>query len=162
MKSYTLGFVFTQHQHATDVSPGAGFTPQFDQVLLVHKNRPEWQAGRLNGLGGKLEPGETPVDCVAREIWEESGLTIPVSDWTEIGAMRGEGWEVLVFAAVYSGDSVDATAQTDEQIGWYPIQQLPKETLPNLRWLIPLCLHKFQGDDVFSIASIEYARPSRG
>ena len=35
----------------------------------IHKNK--W-----NGLGGKLEPGESPEDCVKREVFEESGLII--------------------------------------------------------------------------------------
>lgn len=32
--------------------------------------------GKWNGLGGKIEPGETPEDCVIREVQEESGLII--------------------------------------------------------------------------------------
>jgi len=32
--------------------------------------------GKWNGLGGKLEMGETPEECVIREVAEESGLTI--------------------------------------------------------------------------------------
>ena len=43
MKKYTLGFIFT---------------PALDKVLLVHKISPEWQAGKINGVGGKIEEGE--------------------------------------------------------------------------------------------------------
>ena len=32
--------------------------------------------GKWNGLGGKLENGESPEECVIREVYEESGLTI--------------------------------------------------------------------------------------
>ena len=32
--------------------------------------------GKWNGLGGKLEQGESPEECVVREVYEESGLTI--------------------------------------------------------------------------------------
>ncbi len=32
--------------------------------------------GRWNGLGGKMEEGESPEECVAREVKEESGLKI--------------------------------------------------------------------------------------
>ena len=32
--------------------------------------------GKWNGLAGKLESGESPEDCVIREVYEESGLTI--------------------------------------------------------------------------------------
>lgn len=39
------------------------------KVLDIHK-------GKWNGLGGKFEPGETPEECVIREVYEESGLII--------------------------------------------------------------------------------------
>ena len=32
--------------------------------------------GKWNGLGGKIESGESPEECVIREVYEESGLTI--------------------------------------------------------------------------------------
>lgn len=46
------------------------------QTLMVHRNKKEndMHAGKWNGLGGKLEPGETPEACAIREIREESGL----------------------------------------------------------------------------------------
>ncbi len=34
------------------------------------------QAGKYNGLGGKLEPGESPEECLRREVREESGLVV--------------------------------------------------------------------------------------
>lgn len=46
------------------------------QVLMVHRNkRPDdMHYGKYNGLGGKLEPNETVVEGMRREILEESGL----------------------------------------------------------------------------------------
>ena len=49
------------------------FTPDLKQVLLQRKAKTDF-AGRLNGVGGKLEPGETPERCAVREIFEETGL----------------------------------------------------------------------------------------
>ena len=47
-------------------------------TLMVHRIKKEndMHAGKWNGLGGKLEPGETPEACATREIWEESGLRV--------------------------------------------------------------------------------------
>ena len=42
--------------------------------------------GKWNGLGGKLEPGETPEQCVIREVAEESGL--PTDDPVRFGPDR--------------------------------------------------------------------------
>ena len=51
---------------------------QAGKTLMVHRVKKEndMHAGKWNGLGGKLEPGETPEECAAREIREESGLVI--------------------------------------------------------------------------------------
>jgi len=49
---------------------------QAGKTLMIHriKKAGDVHQGKWNGLGGKLEPGETPEDCAKREILEESGL----------------------------------------------------------------------------------------
>lgn len=56
---YVLGFLFDLDD---------------DSILLVRKNRPDWQAGLLNGIGGKIESGENPFDAMTREFVEETGI----------------------------------------------------------------------------------------
>ena len=50
------------------------------QTLMLHRRK---QVGKIyddkwNGLGGKMEAGETPEECVEREVWEETGLKVKV------------------------------------------------------------------------------------
>ncbi len=49
-----------------------------DLSLMLHRNkRPDdTHFGKWNGLGGKFEPGESPEDCMRREVLEESGLQV--------------------------------------------------------------------------------------
>ncbi len=49
-----------------------------DKTLMLHrvKKQGDMHLGKWNGLGGKLENGETPEACAAREVLEESGLTV--------------------------------------------------------------------------------------
>ena len=70
MKKYTVGFIFNK-----DLS----------KVLLIHKTKPEWQAGRINGIGGKVEDGEEYVDCMVREAEEETGIKSKSKDWVSTG-----------------------------------------------------------------------------
>lgn len=119
------------------------FDPERTRVLLIRKRRPAWQAGKLNGVGGKIEPGETAIDAMRREFTEETGLR--VSDWQHVVTLRGaddfgsgHGWAGHFFRAF--GDLGSALSVTDEQLEIHPAQPLPEDTIPNLLWIIPLLL----------------------
>lgn len=49
-----------------------------NEILMLYRNKKENDVheGKWNGLGGKLEQGETPLQCVLREVYEESGLRL--------------------------------------------------------------------------------------
>ena len=74
-------------------------------TLMIHRIKKEndMHQGKWNGLGGKLNPGESPEDCVIREVREESGLII--SDpllkgfLTFPGFANDEDWYAFVFVA---------------------------------------------------------------
>lgn len=40
------------------------------------KKKNDIHEGKWNGLGGKMENGESPDECIIREVYEESGLRI--------------------------------------------------------------------------------------
>jgi 8-oxo-dGTP diphosphatase len=50
------------------------FITRGNEVLLIHKKR-GLGAGKINGPGGRLEPGETAVEAAVREVQEELGVT---------------------------------------------------------------------------------------
>lgn len=53
------------------------FSPTFGKVLLVKKNRgPDRVLGKCTGVGGKIEPGETPEAAAIREVAEEAGIRL--------------------------------------------------------------------------------------
>ncbi|TBL71252.1 NUDIX hydrolase [Paenibacillus thalictri] len=52
------------------------FIRQGDRVLMLNRNEAPLR-GTWNGVGGKLEPGETPHEGIVREIVEETGLMMP-------------------------------------------------------------------------------------
>lgn len=45
-------------------------------MLLRNKKKQDIHEGRWVGLGGKIEVGESPEECVIREVYEESGLQL--------------------------------------------------------------------------------------
>jgi 8-oxo-dGTP diphosphatase len=80
------------------------------KTLMIHriKKQNDMHKGKWNGLGGKLEPGETPEECVIREVKEECGLTVipSLKGLLTFPAFDGfNDWYVFVFVATdFEGD----------------------------------------------------------
>lgn len=62
-----------------------------DQVLMLRRNNPP-NKGKWNGVGGRIEVGETPYQSVIREIHEETGLMLTRIKFG--GIMTWEGFEI--------------------------------------------------------------------
>lgn len=125
MKKYCLGFCF--NRNATE-------------VLLIHKLRPAWQLHKLNGIGGKIEEGESPYAAMCREFKEETGLL--VENWSHCITLEGENgnWIVFIFRA-FIGQISKATSLTDEKVFRIKTKRLPVGefgVIFNLRWMIPM------------------------
>ena len=54
------------------------YLEQGEDYLLLHRTKKERDENRDKwiSVGGKFEDGESPEDCVLREVWEETGLTL--------------------------------------------------------------------------------------
>lgn len=115
------------------------FVRHGDDILLVQKNRPSWQAGLFNLPGGKIEPHEAPIMAAARELHEETDLL--AFYLKEVGWVDGDGYQIYVFAAV-SHHPEHAFSKTDELICWmnYRDALLSPQLIPNLRIMIPLLM----------------------
>lgn len=127
----------------TDYVCGFLFSTNEEEVALIHKARPKWQKGKLNGIGGHIERGEKPLAAMRREFHEETGVM--VRRWKHFCTLSGSGyghdgtWTVYFYTAKGS-EALRST--TDEAIVWLPwtgddpFLHLP--TVPNLKWLIPM------------------------
>ena len=85
------------------------------KTLMVHRIKKvnDMHQGRWNGLGGKLEPGETPEECAIREIYEEAGLVVRNPQMkgflTFPGFANDEDWYAFIFTArAGEGDLIDS------------------------------------------------------
>lgn len=123
MKEYVAGFLFS-----TDRS----------QVVLVCKNRPDWQAGKLNGVGGMIESGESPRSAMVREFKEETGADVGLDHWDCFCKLR-VGDCVVWFYRAFKDEVVETV--TDELVRWYDVRLLSTyETVSNVAWLVPMAL----------------------
>jgi len=86
-----------------------------NKTLMLHRIKKEndMHEGKWNGLGGKLENGESPEECVIREVKEESGLEIKnpkLKGILTFPAFDGiDDWYVFVFIAEeFKGELIDS------------------------------------------------------
>lgn len=135
MKHYVLGFLFNRQQN---------------EVLLIEKKRPSWQAGRWNGIGGKIDPpDDSPLDAMHRECREEIGQ---LYEWELAVIFTCPGGTVYVYRAfdMATGNptrqpTIAFEQMEDETLECWPVEALPNLAMNNLNWLIPLCLSTLQG-----------------
>jgi 8-oxo-dGTP diphosphatase len=91
------------------------YVRQGGKTLMLHRIKKEndMHAGKWNGLGGKLLPGETPEACAIREVCEESGLTMinPVLRGllTFPGFANDDDWYCFLFVGrEFTGELIDS------------------------------------------------------
>lgn len=113
-----------------------------NQILLIKKKRPAFQAGKMNGIGGKIEGDETPVEAIIREVEEETGLKTTEYEWANFGEMRlPDGGKVHLFKT-FRDDLENALSMTDEEVVVMDIDYnvLKPLVMPNLIWLIDVAM----------------------
>lgn len=139
-REYVVGFLFAERSGL---------------VALVRKNRPDWQAGRLNGVGGKIETvpdahggtrPETPAEAMRREFREEAGLDL--EGWEHFATIEEPGnratygrGRIFFFRLFVDEDTFGGLrTMTDEPIETHmaTATRLAGDLLPNLTWLLPL------------------------
>lgn len=110
-------------------------------VALIQKRRPAWQRGKWNGLGGKVEPGETERAAISREVLEEAGIDLPPESWDAVAALNADGVRVaFYFARTSLLESM--TSRTDEIVDIYRLSELPSlDLVENVPFVIALALH---------------------
>lgn len=95
-------------------------------LMMLPKNKAGAYAGKWNGLGGKMDRGESPEEGVIREVQEESGLLIEPQlrghivfpAWNK----EDDDWYTHIFTAKqFTGEIVGSAEGTPE---WIPDEKL--------------------------------------
>lgn len=96
-----------------------------DNILLIRKKR-GLGAGKINGPGGKLDPGETLEQCAVREVQEEVGVT-PL-DLCSVGELRfqfTDGYSIHVHVFIAESHT-GSPIETDEALPlWFDKSAIP-------------------------------------
>lgn len=123
-----------------------------EKILLIHKKRGLGH-GKINGPGGRLEPGETPRQAAIREVIEEVGVTpLNLTPRGELLFQFCDGYSLhgYVFSAT---DLKGNLTETDEaRPEWFDLKNIPYDRMwPDDRHWMPLMLtgQSFYGRFIF-------------
>ena len=131
MKRYVVGFMFDD---------------EIENVCMIVKNRPAWQQGLLNGIGGKSHDGEEPLAAMEREFEEETGVNTRALRWLPVCTLRYSNAGIDVFAANNTSAFQSVETCTDEIIKKIPLAQLSSyDVVENIPPLIELSIQRLQG-----------------
>lgn len=136
MKQYVLGFAFNDYH-----------------VLLIEKERPAWQKGLYNGLGGHIEEGEQPIVAMVREFEEECGIVTEQSHWEHYAIMKGDDWVCYCFRSRNVFDLSKAKQTTNERIK--VINAFTLETYPTIS-NIPALIGLAMDDHIPTLTTFDY------
>ena len=109
------------------------FALRAGQVLLGYKKR-GLGAGKITGIGGKIEPGESIRNAAVRELHEEAGLAAepealrPVAE-LDFRFPNKASWEMVVRAYVVTAWTGEPTECDEIAPVWTPLDALPYERM---------------------------------
>lgn len=128
IKKYVCGLMFNQKK---------------ESIVLIRKNRPDDQFGRLNGIGGRINDGESVIDAMSREFHEEAGVFVPSQHWRLFFTARGDGY-IVYFLRCFDENNYyydNVMTMTDEAIIKRHIYSLHNEIITrDLVWLVHMAL----------------------
>lgn len=110
-----------------------------DKYLMLHRGKKEKDVNKDKwiGIGGHFETGESPEECLLREVKEETGLTLTGFSFRGIVTFSAIGWPTE-YMCLYTADQFEGTlAECDEGT----LEWVEKERL--------LSLNLWEGDKIF-------------
>lgn len=113
------------------------FDAAMQHLVLLRREKPPNQRGLYNGVGGRVEADEFPVQAMIRECHEEAGVW--VEDWVAFAEVEGPTWVSYFFFA--RDNAAHQARQMEHQLvqcfSMDAVFSLP--LMPNLPWLLRLC-----------------------
>ena len=113
-----------------------------DNKILLPRKKRGVGAGKFNGVGGKIEQGETPEQAMIRETQEEIECT--PTDYEKVGFLEFDEFfkgkkEKVSFYLYIVNDWIGEPTETDEmEPKWFDLEEIPYDKMfPDDRYWLP-------------------------
>ncbi len=103
----------------------AGILEENGRVLIARRRPGRHMAGKWEFPGGKIEPGETPEESLARELSEELDVRARVGSFLCRAFFNGDGVSLELLVYRVDGFDGEPVLREHEEIRWV----LPRELL---------------------------------
>ena len=107
------------------------YIEQDGKYLMLHrtKKKQDINGGKWIGVGGHLEEGESPEDCLVREVWEETGLTIENPEFRGLYHWHKDGVHHVI--TLYRAYTFCGELESSEEgrVYWISLEELKTKKL---------------------------------
>ena len=99
------------------------------QTLMLHrvKKAHDLNEGKWVGIGGKFEAGESPEECLLREVKEETGLTLTSYRFRGIVTFANDTWPETEYMHLFTADGFEGEGKDCDEgvLRWIPDEEIP-------------------------------------
>lgn len=103
------------------------YIAQGEDYLMLHRVKKENDLNhdKWIGIGGKFEDKESPEDCVLREVWEETGLTLTSYRYRGLVTFVSDRWPTE-YMHLFTADGFTGTLKECDEgvLEWIPRRRL--------------------------------------
>lgn len=120
------------------------FIIQDHKILLLRRYNTGYEDGKYSVVAGHLNGAEQVVTAAIREAKEEVGIDIQEKDVDIVQMMHrlsdDERIDFFVTVSAWRGEIVNMEPDKCDDLSWFPLDQLPDNTIPYVRQAI----HNYQ------------------
>lgn len=121
-----------------------------DTHILLGRKKRGFGEGKWNGLGGKVEKGESVETAVRREVLEEAGIHIPTVEKVGVVHFEYDGNPEIMEAHIFRAREFEGSLSESEEMEpqWFAFGEIPFDHMwQDDKYWVPLLLKgvKFKG-----------------
>lgn len=112
------------------------------KTLLARRFNTGWMDGKYSLIAGHLDGGEKISDAMIREAYEEAGIKVakedlkPLKVFHRMSSDNQEYMDFFFIAEKWDGKPSIKEPNKCDDMSWFPIHDLPENTLPYVRSVI--------------------------